>query len=85
MKIVAMKIVSMLVFAHTCNAAEGSLKGVERKLCPEGKCLPPQGAREGGCADVVQCFVNPCEAPDLPCEPGDCETNYCGGCHAVCM
>ena len=52
---------------------------VELNPCMVGQCLSPNGV----CASEVACFVDPCDVSD-DCD-GECEANYCGGCHAVCL
>jgi hypothetical protein len=31
---------------------------------------------------LSQCFVDPCQVHH--CASGECQSNYCGGCHAIC-
>eukprot|EP01084_Bolivina_argentea_P207928 354667_1 len=46
--------------------------------CPSGQCLDPSGECQGS----VLCFANPCQV--TKCDAAArCESNYCGGCHAV--
>ena len=47
--------------------------------CPRGECHNPDGV----CEVEMFCAVDPCNGH--PCEFGEvCQTNMCGGCHAVC-
>jgi hypothetical protein len=47
--------------------------------CPRGLCHNPDGL----CEAEMYCHVDPCNGHD--CEFGKvCQTNMCGGCHAVC-
>lgn len=49
------------------------------EVCPQGSCHNPQGI----CEAEASCAVDPCN--NRECEEGYvCQTNYCGGCHAIC-
>ena len=52
---------------------------VDLNPCMAGQCLSPNGV----CASEVVCFADPCDVSN-DCD-GECEANYCGGCHAVCL
>ena len=52
---------------------------VELNPCASGQCLSPEGL----CEIEASCFVDPCDVTD-ECA-GECQANYCGGCHAVCL
>lgn len=52
---------------------------VELNPCAQGQCLSPEGL----CEIEASCFVDPCDVTD-ECT-GECQANYCGGCHAVCL
>eukprot|EP01084_Bolivina_argentea_P054027 99100_1 len=60
-------------YCNGCNAVCNSC--VNRK----GGCLD-----ENGC-EPVQCKIDPCGTIATQCPQGTaCESNYCGGCNAVC-
>ena len=69
-----------------------------RVLCARPECQPgeywltrpgeccPECAKPPQCNDPVNCFANPCDVQQEPCQDGfECVANYCGGCNALCV
>lgn len=60
--------------------------GDQQALSAAGDCDVCVNPKTGVCeASLSSCFIDPCDESLTPCAEGQsCESNYCGGCHALC-